>query len=477
MSLSVSQLVAALPAIEPDESAQLRRLAQVSHREVPTGALRRLSLLGGLQAKIAVAYGLHWLRGLFQDTGTRERDLAETHLRSAVKMLDTMGYLRGAVMKVGQTLANFPDFAPDEMVDTLEQLHFQAPSMHFGLLREMVVNELGDEPENIFAEFDETAFAAASLGQVHRARLKSGQEVAVKIQYPGIAKTIRTDFKNLIPLLLPAQLQRDGASLRAQFDYLRRSIEHETDYAREARMLEKARSLFYEEDGIVVPRLHAEYSTDRIITMDFLDGDHIDGYLARNPSQEERNETALRMMRAACRLCYRGRIGHMDWHPGNFLFLPDGRLGLIDFGCIVEYDNPTLWETIRICACAQTNGHEEHTREALCLWSDIAPDDRRYTKYLDACAEFAQWSWRPVYTDGPFNYGDVEYLREGARLFAGMAGTGRTCGHPTNLMQVRWEVGHRMMLYRLGANIDGVPLMKEELPATDWDLTGFFSRN
>ena len=380
-------------------------------------------------------------------------------------------------MKVGQTLASFPDVAPGELVDTLEQLHFQAPPMHFGLLREMVVNELGDEPENVFAEFDENAFAAASLGQVHRARLKSGEEVAVKIQYPGIAKTIRTDFKNLIPMLLPGRLQRDGKSLQAQFDYLRRSIEHETDYAREARMLKKARSLFYEEDNIVVPRVHADYSTDRILTMEFLDGDHIDGFLERNPTQDERNEAAILMMKAACRLCYRGRMGHMDWHPGNFLFLPDGRLGLIDFGCIVEYDDPTHWDTIRICARAQTNGREDQTREALCLWSDISADDRRYRKYLDACGEFAQWSWKPVYTDGPFDYGDVDYLREGTRLFAAVARTQRTCGHATNLMQVRWKYGHRMMLYRLNANINGVPLMKEELPATGWDLTDFFSRN
>ena len=91
MSLSVSELVAALPAVDPEESAELEQLAQVSGREVPTGTFRRLSLLGGLQAKIAVGYAMHWLRGLFQDASTRERDLAETHLKSAVKMLDTMG--------------------------------------------------------------------------------------------------------------------------------------------------------------------------------------------------------------------------------------------------------------------------------------------------------------------------------------------------------------------------------------------------
>ena len=225
MSLSISELVASLPVVEADDTSRGKSLIELSMRAVPTGTFKRLSLLGGLQAQVAVAYGLHWLRGWFQNVGARERDLAETHLRSAVRMLDTMGYLRGAIMKVGQTLANFPDFAPSEVVETLDQLHFQTPPMHFGLLREMVVNELGDEPENIFAEFDETAFAAASLGQVHRARLKSGEEVAIKIQYPGIAKTIRTDFRNLIPMLLSTRLTHDWENLKSQVDFLRRSIE------------------------------------------------------------------------------------------------------------------------------------------------------------------------------------------------------------------------------------------------------------
>src|SRR6185503_4184033 len=138
-----------------------------------------------------------------------KRLLAETHWRTAVRVLDSMSYLRGAVMKVGQTLANFPDIVPREFVQTLEQLHFQAPPMHWSLLREMVHNELGDDPENLFASFDKRAFAAASLGQVHRARLKTGEEVAVKIQYPGIARTVREDFRNLVPFLLPARLSKD----------------------------------------------------------------------------------------------------------------------------------------------------------------------------------------------------------------------------------------------------------------------------
>jgi predicted unusual protein kinase regulating ubiquinone biosynthesis (AarF/ABC1/UbiB family) len=118
--------------------------------------------------------------------------------------------MRGAVMKIGQTLANFPDITPREFVDTLQQLHYAAPPMHWSLLREMVHDELGDDPENPFAEFDKQAFAAASLGQVPRARLKSGEEVAVKIQYPGIARAIQSDFRNFLLFLLPARVNWRG---------------------------------------------------------------------------------------------------------------------------------------------------------------------------------------------------------------------------------------------------------------------------
>jgi aarF domain-containing kinase len=282
---TVAQLMEALPeqeAIGVAGDTTLR--SATSSRPVPLGRLRRIGLLGTLQAKIAAAYFFYWVRGWFKGAAEKEQLLAETHWRAAVQVLHSMGYLRGAVMKVGQTLANFPDIAPAQFVETLEELHFHAPSMHWSLLREMVHNELDSDPEDIFESFDKRAFAAASLGQVHRGRLKNGQDVAVKIQYPGIGRTIGEDLSNLLMFMLPARLSADWQNVREQFDDLRLRLEHESDYLREAASLQKARSLFRDQDGIVIPRVFPEHSSQRVLTMEHLDGVHLEEFLASNPS-------------------------------------------------------------------------------------------------------------------------------------------------------------------------------------------------
>src|SRR5438552_10641462 len=131
---SVAALMKALP--EPEEIENRPRetlppaLAELSLRPVPLGRLHRIGILGTLQAKIAAAYLFYWIRGWFKNASQKEQLLAETHWRTAVRLLDSMGYLRGAVMKVGQTLANFPDIAPAQFVETLEHLHFHAPPLH-----------------------------------------------------------------------------------------------------------------------------------------------------------------------------------------------------------------------------------------------------------------------------------------------------------------------------------------------------------
>ncbi len=468
MQPTIAELMAALPeAPEHEDDASQGELLhllteKLSKRPVPVSSLKRFSLLGSLQAKVAVAYLFYWLRGWFGNKEDRKKQLSETHLRAAVQILDSMSYLRGAVMKIGQTLANFPDLVPQELAETLGTLHFEAPPMHYSLIREQLHDELGGDPEDIFAEFDQQAFAAASLGQVHRARLKNGEEVAVKIQYPGIARTIRADFRNLEPLLLPARFTRDWDSTRAQIDYVRRTLERETDYEYEARTLEKARALFHEEDGIVVPRVFSEHSTRRVLTMERLSGCHLKEFLGRNPPQELRDHFGERLMRFWFRLFYAGRMSYVDWHAGNFLFMEDGKLGVVDFGCLHEYSDEE-WEFMRIADRGLTTGGREDRLDFIKLWT--GSDESRGEDFWRLMDEFTDWSWGKP---GLYDFGDEEEFLRGARMFGEFIRKRYTRGQPCSPMIGRWELGYRGFLLQLRARVNTRRLANEEVGATGW---------
>lgn len=470
MALTLNQLIEALPSPDVDTSESLpHSLRAASLRPVPLGRWRRLSLLSTLQAKIAAAYFFHWCRGWFRSADAQQRALVETHWRTAARMLDSMGYLRGAFMKLGQTLANFPDVAPDEYVATLNQLHFSSPPMHWSLLREMVASELGDNFERAFAEFDHQAFAAASLGQVHRARLRTGEDVAVKIQYPGIGRTIAEDMRNLLLFLSPGWFNRDWDSARQMMDDVRQRLERETDYQREAATLEQLGPLFSEADGIVVPRVYRELSTSRVLTMERLPGLHLGAFLATQPNQSLCNEFGRKLLRGLFRMFYRGRMIYADFHPGNLLFMDDGRLGWLDFGFMVPLDGE-LWEVMRKMDRALTTGDPADRRQALIDWSCITDEPAAPMELLEA---FADWCWGFRYCRGEFDFGDAERFRRGVELFIKLAKTRFMRSRPCTAAINRQQFGLFSLLYQLRAKFDARPIAEEEIAATGWDRSAY----
>jgi predicted unusual protein kinase regulating ubiquinone biosynthesis (AarF/ABC1/UbiB family) len=469
---SAAEVIAALPPLEDDNDPGahdlLREaLAELAGRPAPGSALRRLWAFGGLEAQITLAYGAYFARRWFVDVDRRERELAEAHLRAALRMVRTMGYLRGAAMKVGQTLANYPDLLPDQIVETLERLHFDAPPMHFALLREHVRNELGQDYEEVFTSFNTRAFAAASLGQVHRAVLKSGETVAVKIQYPAIGRTIRADFRNLSALLLPLRLGREIESLKAQVEEAHRVIERETDYVHEAEMQHRARALIQEDDEMLVPRVYGELSTRWVLTMEYLDGVHIQAFLASDPSQELRDHYGRLIYQAGSRLHFAGRMLYADPHPGNYLFRTDGRLGLLDFGCVCLYTDEE-WQCCRLADSAMPGNHDDLVRVARCSLG-LAEGEPIDAEVLSHFVEFTRWMWRPYACDGPFDLGDVRYLREGMDRLAAIAQLRTESPYMAlNAFLLRWYFGVVAMLYRLRARVDVKEIDVRERVAAGW---------
>ncbi|MHC4065038.1 MAG: ABC1 kinase family protein [Planctomycetota bacterium] len=463
MSPRIADLIDALP-IEPQEAAEPGAalqdlLGKLSHKRVPIGRLNRFWVLGALQAKIAAAYLAWWIRSGYASADKRQRTLNETHLKAALKLLGGMSYLRGAIMKLGQVIATHPDVAPEQFADVLGRLHFEAPPMHFSLLREFVRSELGADPEDVFDGFETQAFAAASLGQVHRALLKgTEQRVAIKIQYPNIGRTIRDDFRNMMACLTPMRLSGDWDNIKEQFEDIRHKLDLETDYEQEAENLRFARSAFTEDEGIVVPRAFPEVSTRRVLTMEYIGGLHLDKFLATDPSQELRDQFGHKISVAVVRLCTSKNFVYADVQPGNFLFMPDGRLGFIDFGCChYESDADTEFKAeMERCYLGSSEAARspEALREPLARGSDLTPKQAADDTRMKLIVQFSDWAWEPIMHEGPFDFADPDYFRRGAEMYGQCLRRRYTRSRPANTWLIKSIFGLRAMLARLEARVD-----------------------
>ncbi len=456
MTLNVGELVAALPdesPKEPSANAALHELlSSLSHKKLPVGSLTRFWILGSMQAKIAAAYLAYWIRSSYATADEKERQLNETHLAAAVKVLGGMTYMRGAIMKIGQLLGAYPKVLPEQFMETLSKLHFEAPPMHYALMREHLRNELGRDPEEVFEEFDTRAFAAASLGQVHRARLQSGERVAVKVQYPNIAATIRSDFRNMKALLTPMRLSADWDNLRDQFDDSRRMLETETDYEAEADHLRRASAAFEESDQIVVPKVFDEYSTRRVLTMEHVDGVHLEEFLATNPSQSLRDHFGTLIMRSGFRVCGRARMWYADPHPGNFLFGSDGRLGFIDFGCCRVFSDED-WDYMCECTEAFYEG-EEAVRRVLVRAMARESADQVDPGHMRCALDLASWVNGCLVQEEPFDFGSEAYVQEGVELVTEAVRKHYMRSMPLNNWLFKNFLGVRSILYKLRARVD-----------------------
>jgi predicted unusual protein kinase regulating ubiquinone biosynthesis (AarF/ABC1/UbiB family) len=436
-------------------------LAHVSVKKVPTSSLSRIWTLGSLHARVTAGYFAYWLRSRFCEADEKQRLKSEAHLAAALKLLGTMGYLRGAVMKVGQMLANLPEVVPEEFAEVLSALHFEAPPMHFAMVREVFLDEFGREPEEVFAFFDRQAFAAASLGQVHRARLHSGEEVAVKIQYPGIAGTIKADLANLRLLLQPLCLTIDWQDALAKLADIERMLLMETDYCQEARFGKLARSLFTVEDRVAVPQIYDEYSTARVLTTEYLHGCHINDFLAADPGQEERDHFTHLLTVATYRLYYRLHWLPADPHPGNFIFMADGRLGLIDFGCTMAMsDEEWMFSNEAIqAALDQDLASLNRSIARACRFDD--PDDMEPDR-LKVIRSGFYWFMEPWQQEGLFDFGDRDFFLRGIDNVIEAARKGYTRSLPMTIWSNRFTFGGRAFCYKLKGRCEFRKIFQQE---------------
>jgi serine/threonine protein kinase len=212
--------------------------------------------------------------------------------------------------------------------------------MPYETIAEVVLEELGDPPTEVFAEFSETPAASASLGQVHRARLKDGTEVAVKIQYPGVAEALVNDLKNaglLVGAFRGAGRAMADLDPEPYYQEIRREIGAETDYLREARLNDEFRLAVADVPELHVPRVFPAYSTARVLTMEWVTGRSLRDFASSDATQEERWRVGRQVVLATLVPFVAHDLVHGDPHPGNFLVRDDGRLTVLDFGAVKRF--------------------------------------------------------------------------------------------------------------------------------------------
>ena len=256
------------------------------------GALTRGLRLGKLGLSLTGSYLGYQAQNLF--LGASEQRQRRFRQASSQRVRAELGALKGAAMKLGQLLSLQTQSLPEDVVRELAALQMQAPGMHPTLARAQFKGALGEYPEEVFAEFELEPFAAASLGQVHRAVTRNGETVAVKIQYPAIRTAIQNDLKLLRSATLPAQVS--GHFPRAILDEVQRGFLEETDYLHEGKNLEFFGPALAGFRHITVPKVHWDTTSERVLTMSFVEGDVLETFLERKPTAALRNLLGQRLV-------------------------------------------------------------------------------------------------------------------------------------------------------------------------------------
>jgi predicted unusual protein kinase regulating ubiquinone biosynthesis (AarF/ABC1/UbiB family) len=409
----------------------------------------RLMHIGRLWARLSTSWLGARVRRLFASPERRRHVDAARRRQAAEAVDETMGNMKGAFMKLGQMLSFVSDEVPEEFRAALAALQASAPPMDFALLRAVAEEELGRPLERAFARFDERPLASASIGQVHRATLQTGEEVAVKIQYPGVADAIRADLGNAAMLYRMISPLYPGVDTRSVIDELRGRIIEELDYAREANNQRVFCELYEDHPFIRVPRVHASHSTARVLTSEFVDGRRFADVLAADDATRSRYGEIL--FRFVFGSIVRHGMFNGDPHPGNYLFDGDGRVVFLDFGCVKYFPEEMLTNWRALVKAHLAGDRAAFARQLVAL--TFLPSTDGFD--LEMLYDYFGYFYEPIQEDREFVFTREYNARSFKQVFrpdGSAAGLSKKLNMPRDFVFVnRIQWGVHSVLAHLGA--------------------------
>jgi predicted unusual protein kinase regulating ubiquinone biosynthesis (AarF/ABC1/UbiB family) len=353
---------------------------QVAKR-LPTGRVRRAAKVGRLAGGQAARGAATKAANLARSDEGRRTAAERRQLQAAEQIFEVLGQMKGAAMKVGQ-VASFVDtgaFPPEfqEQVQAkLAELREAAPRVPFERMRKVIEDDLGQPLESAFAEFREEAVAAASIGQVYRARLDDGRDVAVKVQYPGVARAVRADLQNLGLIMRVAKRIAPGMDAKAMTREIRERLTDELDYEHEAQQHRAFARTWRGHPFIYVPPVVTDLCSEHVLVTEWVDGEGFEEVKAMDrPARDRFGEIVFRFFFGSL---YRNGHFSGDPHPGNYRLMPDGRVAFIDFGMTKRVTSADLEAEIGAIRAAM-DGDADRLHRTLGAMGFFDPDDEQIT--------------------------------------------------------------------------------------------------
>jgi predicted unusual protein kinase regulating ubiquinone biosynthesis (AarF/ABC1/UbiB family) len=379
-----------------------------------------------------------------------ERRLLHLHVINAERVKSTILELNGLFIKVGQLLSILGNFLPEAFQKPLEALQDNVPPRPFSEVQERFLREFGKLPKELFREMDESPVAAASIGQVHRAVLRSGEVVAVKVQHAHIRQTAKVDLEILKKISRLSAWIFNIKGMDFAYTQVREMIEGELDFSREAQSMKAIAVNLSEESKFVIPEVYNQFSTSHILVTAWHEGTKITNLAQLNEWKIDRTELLARLLRIYCRMVFKDGLYHADPHPGNILIKKDSSIVLLDFGAVARL-SPALQQGIPQLIDAAVRNDNKSMIAVSRLMGFIAEGreaDKTAEKMINALRRFLEkdikldgLNLREIQVD-PFNNSLLDLLGD-----IGISGISGTVQVPKD-----WVLLNRMSTLLVGIN-------------------------